>query len=138
MLREQLDKGLFAPVLVGEGPTYDALAAHCRPFIQAALDRDVGTHLFEDVWAMIRQGTAQLWPTPHSATVTIVDTLPRKRMCMVWFAGGDLSEIVASERHIRTWAKAQGCDLICISGRRGWLRALNGYSEASTMMVADL
>ncbi|MGU3536809.1 hypothetical protein [Methylobacterium sp. A54F] len=135
---EPLRGAFTGPTIVPDGPLSAWLYAHCQPYLQAALDRDIGTHDLDDVWAMIRAGTAQLWVTPNSATVSVMETFPRKRMLMVWLSGGRLEEILQVEADIRTWAKAQSCDLVCVTGRRGWLRALTGYREASTAMVRAL
>lgn len=110
----------------------------CRPFLQAALDRDLGTHDLDDVWGLIRSGVAQLWPTPNAAMVTVIETFPKRKMLRGWLSGGALDEIQREEPRIRGWAQRQGCDLICIGGRRGWLRAFEGYEEASTVMVRYL
>ncbi len=110
----------------------------CRPFIQAALDRDLGTHTADDVLELLMTAPVQLWPTANAAMVTVVETYPRKKMLRGWLSGGKLEEIVAYEPKIRDWAKRQGCDLIVIGGRKGWLRAFEGYQEASTVIAREI
>lgn len=110
----------------------------CRPFIEAALDRDIGTHTADDVLELLETGPVQLWPTPNAAMVTVVETYPQKKMLRGWLSGGNLEEIQAMEPRIRAWAKRQGCDVIVIGGRKGWLRAFEGYREASTVMVREI
>lgn len=122
-------------------PPRDALAAEfdrCRPYLQAALDRDFGLIDMGDLWEMVRTGAVQFWATPNSATITAIETTPKKRVLFVRYSGGDLSEILQVEKSICTWAESQGCDQILISGRRGWLRVLDGYEEGSTVMVKQL
>lgn len=110
----------------------------CAPWLQAALDRDVGTHALEDVWALIESGIAQLWPTPDGAMVTVVETYPKAKVLRGWLAGGDLRQIQKSEPTIRAWAKDVGCTLVMIGGRRGWLKAFDGYREFYTVMVREI
>lgn len=110
----------------------------CRPYIEAALEREFGTHTIEDVRDMVLRGMAHLWVTPGSATVTRIVDAPRNRMLCIWLAGGDLDELLRIEPQISAWAEGQCCDLVYISGRRGWLRALDGYEEGSTVMVKRL
>lgn len=111
----------------------------CKPWIEAALKRDViGTHDADDVWNVIEAGQAQLWPTPNSAVVTKIDTYPKARILQAWLAGGKLREIRSTEARIREWAKAAGCDFFVIAGRRGWARALKGYREVLAVSARDL
>lgn len=106
----------------------------CRDLIQQVLDRGIGTHNIDDVWDEIAAGNAQLWPTTNSVMITNVEKYPRAKVLRGWLAAGDLKEIVATEAVIRDWAKKQGCDLVILGGRRGWLRAFPGYRETHTLM----
>lgn len=110
----------------------------CRQWIQDALDRDVGTHDIDDVWAAIECEAAQLWPYTNSAIVTTVETYPQCKVLRFWLAGGDLDELLAGEVEISAWAEQQGCALNSFGGRRGWVRTLPGYSEAYTVVVKRL
>lgn len=110
----------------------------CAPWLQAALDRDAGTHALEDVWELIESGVAQLWPTPNGAIVTVVEAYPKAKVLRFWLAGGTLRELQKSEPTIRAWAKDQGCTLVLIGGRRGWLKALPDYRELCTAMVREI
>ena len=109
-----------------------------KPWIEAALARDVGTHNIEDVWAALETGHAQLWPTQNAVCVTTIENYPRAKALRGWLAGGNLHEIVETEPVIRAWAKRMGCDLMLIGGRRGWLKAFEGYEEAHTVMARKL
>lgn len=119
----------------------DALGAEFdryRPHIAAALERDFGTHSIDDVREEVVSGRAHLWTTPQSATVTRVEFTPQNTMLCIWLSGGDLDDLRAVEPQISAWARAHYCDLIYISGRRGWLRSLDGYAEAASVMVKQL
>lgn len=105
-----------------------------RDLIQEVIDRGIGTHDIDDVWKEIESGNAQLWPTANSIMITNIETYPRAKVLRGWLAAGDLKEIVSTEEVIRNWAKKQGCDLVIIGGRRGWLRAFPGYKETHTLM----
>lgn len=110
----------------------------CKTWLQAALDRDIGTHSIDDVWHLLLTGPVQIWPTPNAVMLTVLEAFPQKKMLRGWLSGGKLEEIQAMEPRIRAWAKSQGCDVIVIGGRRGWLRAFDGYEESSTVMVRHL
>ena len=110
----------------------------CRPWVEAALEYDVGTHDVADVWSKIEQGHAQLWPLPNSVLITTIDVYPKRKALHWWIAGGDLKEIQENEPRVNEWAKRMGCDIAMIGGRKGWLRAVPGYREVQTVMVKDL
>lgn len=111
----------------------------CRPWIEAALKRDViATHDAEDVWELIKAGHAQLWPTPNSVVVTKIDAYPKARVLTFWVAGGKLKEIRFTEAQVYAWARVAGCTFAAIAGRRGWARALKGYKETGSIVVRKL
>lgn len=119
----------------------DALAAEFdryRSHIEAALERDFGTHSIDDVREEVVSGRAHLWTTAQSATVTRVEFTPQNAMLCIWLSGGDLGELRTVEPQICAWARAHYCDLVYISGRRGWLRSLDDYAEAASVMVKRL
>lgn len=104
------------------------------PWIQAALDRDIGTHELPDVWAMIESGQAQLWPSTKSAVVTALEYFPRKTMLRYWLCGGDLDDCLAMQEMIENWAKSAGATDAVIGGRKGWLKKLPGFAVNATYM----
>ena len=110
----------------------------CRQWIQAALDRDIGTHTIDDVWELIERGVAQLWPCENAAMVTVYEPYPRKTILRGWLAGGDLQEILDSVPRIEAWSLKSGCSGILVHGRDGWLRKFTGYSKAGTSIYKEL
>lgn len=109
----------------------------CTPWIQAALDRDIGAFELEDVWQYIAEGKAQLWPTPNCAVVTALEHFPRKTVLRYWLCGGELEDCLKIESIIEAWAKGAGAVCGIIGGRKGWLKVLSGYKETCTFMVKD-
>lgn len=108
----------------------------CWPWLAAALARFDGTHTKEDLWQSIADGTAHLWPLERSAMVTTIETYPTGlKQIHGWLAGGDLKEIVDYVPTIEKWAKeCCGCSEVVIVGRKGWLKAFEGYKDAGTIM----
>ncbi len=107
----------------------------CAPWIQAALDRDIGTHEFPDVWELIESGKAQLWPSAKSAVVTALEYFPRKTVLRYWLCGGDLDDCLSLQEMIETWAKSAGATDVIIGGRKGWLKKLPGFQITSVFMT---
>ncbi len=109
----------------------------CGPWLQAALDRDIGAFELEDVWDHIATGKAQLWPSDKSAVVTSLEYWPRKVVLRYWLCGGELEDCLKLEPAIEAWAKQAGAVCGIIGGRKGWLKALKGYKQACVYMVKD-
>lgn len=111
-----------------------------RPWIEGALRYSGGTHTFEDVVQGIVDRRMQLWPGERSAAVTEILSFPRKKVLNTFLAGGDMDELMLMMRDAQKWARAQGCDTMTMSGRKGWLRVLNkhGWQEAYATMAVEL
>jgi hypothetical protein len=108
----------------------------CSPWIQAALDYGLGEYELEHVWALIEDGSAQIWPTPNACMITMVDTYPTGlKVLKGWLSGGDLDEILRTIPVIEAWAKKAGCTYAAIGGRKGWLRKLPDYHEKYTVIA---
>lgn len=110
----------------------------CRPWIEAALEHDAGTHTIDDVLAEIEAGRMQLWPAPDGCVVTEIVTYPRKRVVNICYAGGTLAQIMDMVPSIKAWAQAQGCDSATMRGRPGWLRVLRDWRHLHTVMELNL
>ena len=110
----------------------------CKPYIEAALDHAHGTHTADDVLKIIVSGDAQFWPFADAAIVTEIIRYPQKTVLRFWLAGGNLETLTKAEPEIIRWSRRWGCQGVEIFGRRGWVRALNGYKPTSTIMIKDI
>lgn len=110
------------------------------PHLQRAID-------LQDEWTMdavYRKLTnpyeplpLQLWVLPwKAACVTQIHTYPSGiRKCLLFLCGGsDLDSLRANLEKVEAWAKSIGCSKTIIYGRPGWSRALDGYSQTSSIM----
>jgi hypothetical protein len=98
-----------------------------------------GEHTRESVLAAIASGQARLWAGNRSAAVTSVRSCPSGlRIANAWLAGGDLNELAEWEAPMVEWATAKGCGEARLFGRRGFLRALPGFTEIGTVMRRQL
>lgn len=112
----------------------------CRRWIEAALEHNGGTHLFEDVVEALQEGRMQLWPAPSGCLVTEIQVYPRKRVLNVFLAGGTLDQLDDMTADVSRWAQAQGCDFATMYGRPGWARVLDkrGWTHLFTVMRKEL
>lgn len=106
-------------------------------WLDAALNTSpLKTHDREHVWEMLQSGEAQLWPTRNSVCLTEIKTYPTGvKVLFGWLAGGDLSEVKETTKALEDYARKIGCDAAAVQGRRGWLRAFDGYEDAGTTAV---
>src|SRR5262245_40791584 len=112
----------------------------CWPWIAASIEPSglvmpngkVWTaHNFQSVRLRFLQGKAFLWPGEASCVLTEVIThATGLRSHHNWCAGGELEEIKEIVRNSEKWGKERyGCHRQTGEGRRGWLRAFEGYEE---------
>ena len=104
--------------------------------IKDALKHSGDMHSTEDVYERIKDGRAELHVGNRSAVVT--QSLSNGKHLHFWLAGGHLDELKNIERDITQVAKERGFEKVTIAGRRGWLRSLDNYKEAATIMVKEL
>ena len=106
-----------------------------KHLLKLALD---GCYTLEDVWDEIENNRAQFWPMPNSAVVTQVLEFPRKRVLRIWLAGGELHELRRAIAHAEEYALHRGCTEVEIDGRKGWARALNGFTETRRVLTKEV
>ena len=111
----------------------------CREWIQSALDKGGDTHSFIDVVDGVMSGHMQLWSGEKGCAVTEIVVYPNKKVLHVFLAGGKLEQITDMHKDAVQWAKAQGCDGMTLSGRKGWLKILNkdGWKEQQIVMAKE-
>ncbi len=113
----------------------------CRPFIEAALARSPGFETIADVERLIAEGRYQFWPGDAAAAITEVGVYAQRKALTVVHGGGDLDELIdRMEPAMCAYARANGCDLIMGTGRKGWQRVCErrGYRFGWLVMVKDL
>lgn len=112
----------------------------CRPWIEAALERSGGTHLFEDIVEAVAEGRMQLWPAPDACAVTEIIVFPRKKVLHVFLAGGKMETIVDMNDSAVEWAKSLGCEGMSIAGRKGWVKVLKkkGWREQFVNLALEV
>ena len=106
--------------------------------IEAALAYSGDTHSLLHVVDAIKDGSAQFFPLENSVIVTEIVDYPKRAVCRIWLAGGDMDELVEAEKSIVEWAKSHGCDGMEIIGRKGWERQLKDYTAASTVLIKEI
>jgi hypothetical protein len=118
-----------------------AEAIRHRALLEAALDVEgSGLYTFRDVVDYLLAGRVHLWTDTKAAVVTCIHEMPRGKSCTIWLAGGDLDQCLAIEERIAEYAREQGCKVIEIHGRSGWVRVLRarGYGPAKVSLCRNI
>lgn len=135
MRRSTAHSGSFAlaETLCVSPDRIDAMWPHVSGWFQAAVDR-CGDWTLEALKDELNFERALLWvlwdgSALKAAAVTQMTIVPRGKVCSVLACGGSRAstwrEAISA---IEDYAKSEGCVAMRMQGRRGWLRALEGYS----------
>lgn len=111
--------------------------SRCERWISDALEYADGSHTMDDVVQAVRSNKAQFFPLEKSAIITEIVDYPKRAVCRIWLAGGDLDELMEAEKSIAYWAKTQGCNGMEIVGRKGWSRKLKDYRQSAVVLMKD-
>lgn len=105
---------------------------------------DLGT--FADVEGDVLSGGALLWlvwedPVVLGAAVTQISQAETSKYCMIVACGGECAmSWIPLISKIETYARNEGCELMRILGRKGWVRVLKdkGYAESRVVLEKRL
>ena len=109
----------------------------CSKYIEDALEHAHGSHKIGDVFGTVLKGDAQFWHSEDAGLVTEIIDYPQRRTLRFWLAGGNLETLKEMEADAIAWSKTWDCTACEIIGRRGWVRALEGFDEAATVGVKN-
>lgn len=109
-------------------------------WITDALEHSNGTHKLEDILHSLQTGEMQLWANDKACVVSLVQQYPQKKVCFIFLAGGELESVLKMQPQVTEWAKAQGCELLSMVGRKGWAKALNkvGWKSGQVCMTRNI
>jgi hypothetical protein len=116
---------------------------HVNPLLKAACRR-TKLNAFADIEADILAGRSLLWMawngrSVEAAAATILINSEIGRACVITVCGGsDMKRWLPLIGQIEAYARNEGCERVRIYGRRGWLRALNGYEQQHIIMDKEL
>jgi hypothetical protein len=109
------------------------------PWLEKAVSHSREPFTAEEVWQRIEDDMAQLWSAHDAAAVTTIQVFPNgQKAVQIWLAGGSMDSVIRITGFVEEWAKLKGAKSVTIVGRRGWLRALDGYDEVATCMMKEL
>jgi len=109
------------------------------PWLEKAVAQFGGTHRKEHVLERVIHNRAQLWTELDAAAVTSVECYDTGLVeVRIWLGGGSIEGLRVIEKRVEAWARLIGAQRLTILGRRGWLRALDGWNEMAVMMTKEI
>ena len=121
--------------------TVGIMWSRVEPFIARVSGNTVADYSPGDIQAGVSSGEMQLWavvsgPEVLAAVVTRLNETSKRKVCEIIYAGsadkvGDWGFVIEG---IEEWARDAGCSRVMLAGRKGWLRALQGYEQTAVVM----
>jgi hypothetical protein len=120
---------------------------YVEPLLRKAIAR-TALSAFTDIERDILNGYALLWiavggeesdPAIEAAASTSLQQIDAGKVCVITAcAGANMARWLPLIKGIEAYARDEGCECVRIFGRKGWLRALDGYEEKHIIMDKDL
>jgi hypothetical protein len=116
---------------------------HAAPLLRVACYRTM-LNAFDEIERDILSGRSLLWLAWNgesilAAAATILINSEAGKVCVITLCGGSgLNRWLPLLDGIETYARDEGCKLVRIYGRKGWLRVLDGYREKHVIMDKDI
>jgi len=118
-----------------------------EPLLRRAIAR-TGLSSFNDIEREILCGNALLWLALEgegskiailAAASTRLQQTDAGKVCVITACGGkDMSRWLNLIGRIEEFARNEGCNCVRIYGRKGWLRALDGYEQRHIVLDKEL
>ena len=118
-----------------------------EPLLRRAIAR-TGLSAFRDIEREILCGNALLWLAVEgerskvailAAASTRLQRTDTGKVCVITAcAGKDMPRWLNLISRIEEFARAEGCNCVRIYGRKGWLRALEGYEQRYVVLDKEL
>lgn len=116
---------------------------HVRPLLQRACRR-TGLNAFAEIETDILAGRSLVWIAwsgcaIEAAAATSLIHSDRGKVCVITLcAGRAMKRWLTLIERIETYACDEGCERMRIFGRKGWVRALEGYQAKYVIMDKEL
>lgn len=111
-----------------------ALLNKWRHLIEPETSRGITPVRWDDVLAT----PVIIYEAANSVLVVRDVRLPGRRARSIWVAAGDLGEVLGLVKRLEDDSRRAGISAIVFMGRRGWIRAAQGYTELQTVGMKEL
>ncbi len=120
--------------------SFDAAWARHEARLRAAWARTPQLWSLERIRDRARAGDGVFfWPGERSVIVGEITAGDVGSAFNFWLGAGDRAELFDMARRIEAWARARGCTVFLVQGRRGWVRyaAAQGYRRMADLYVKE-
>ena len=107
------------------------------PYLEEAVQMN-GFLTMDLVKELVKAGHMKLWARANAVAATAEESRVGQKILTIVLAGGNLEELKDIESEIERYAIVNGFSEICINGRKGWERALQGYKTHMVIMRKGL
>jgi hypothetical protein len=124
--------------------TLDFLWPHALPHLKRFSEETLLINT-DDLYEKLKTNDRQMWLIEREGKVVLVvvteiwagDSGP---VCMIKIASGTAGHEALREicDEIEGWARGMGCAGMEISGRKGWLKVLDGFKQTGVILEKDL
>jgi len=107
---------------------------HVRAMLQKAIERG-GVSSFDEMERDTLAGRLLLW-IAFDGTIRAAATtqLADSRLIIAACGGNGMADWLPLLSRLEAYGKSEGCEAVRIYGRRGWLRALDGFRESAVIL----
>lgn len=102
------------------------------------IEPETGTGLNPVAWEDVLKMKLRVFEGESSVVVARLVQMGGVRTLSIWVAAGQLNEVMDLVDQAEAYAVEQRCRQVVFVGRRGWIRAANGYSDVATIGVKEL
>jgi hypothetical protein len=141
LMRSEVELVCVDPKRIGEiWPHIEALlrTAIARTKISAFADIERGILCGDALLWLAASGEAGAIAVQAVASTSLQQTDVGKVCVITACAGRDMTRWLPLIAGIEDYARREGCRCVRIFGRKGWLRALDGYEERNIILDKDL
>jgi hypothetical protein len=105
--------------------------AQLRERLQEALDHGGNLHTIEELASETRAGRMQCWHNDQACCFTQLEDRADGRVLIIYLAAGELEHVLQLQPQMFAFGRAEGCNRVYCTGRRGWRAILpaEGWRE---------
>lgn len=106
--------------------------------LSKVIEEGLNDYSEDQIYNLLTAQRVEAWREGDNLLVTQLVEFSGGRICCLAYGSGELETICKMVKNIEKLACERGVHRLRIIGRRGWLKALDGFREVQTVMEKDL
>lgn len=103
--------------------------------LEHALEHGGGTYNLHDIIEGLEEGRFQIFWNDSAVAVTEIIQCPQKRYLNIFLAAGRMKAVLKLHAKVEKFARANGCNFMRATARKGWEKFNPEYGWKSTHTV---